>query len=424
MKTTGSPAAAPAAPAAAPAPASPAPSSGGAPASRPASSGGIPAPVRSPRLPPVAPASTPVTPPRVASPPPTDDDGDIEGGIDDDDDDDSEESGSAAPPLLDARARAADPKAKPKRDPILHKHVLEDGTEVEVDLADALAGHKRRMKVDGQEVEVSIDDAFRSYERFGASMKRFEEAAKTKKDAEAMVSRSERREAAIKQRLSDPTQALNLVERVLGPELFYRAMSERIAERIQYEKLSPAERARVDKLRERESKIESVDAQLRRQKSELDQRTAQERAKADAEMQTRLQGQLTKELEEGGLPAAPLTISILARLRAAAARSKVSLSAEEAIAQVREELSGLVGGLSSDPTTLRKILGEKGTEAVRQSEIDLLNEQPGRRAPVARAPSEGARARPAPPARGPAKPRSLDDLRDHLRTQRGARRVG
>lgn len=325
----------------------------------------------------------------------------------------------AAPDVGAPAGRTAKEVAKDaaaRREAVMWKHRLEDGTELEIDIADAIAGHKRKVKVDGEEVEVGLDDAFRSFERVRASMKRFDEAAAIKKDAETKIARAEAREAKVRETLSDPTKALPLVKRILGEDLYYRAIAEDVADRVKYERLPPEQRSQVDRQRKAQTEAERVEAQLAARKAELDRR---EREFSEREGRThvdRARAEITAELEHARLPVTQTTIGLLARVKAQAARAGTKLSPEEAVAEVRSELRSMMSGLAADPSALRELLGENGADALRQAELARLQEQPGRRAP-----GETVRGGPKAPPRsggGGGKPRSLEAFQEQLRARR------
>lgn len=387
----------------APAPSAPAtPSGGGSPAPAPK---GAPAPAsnpsthvstgRSPRLPPLQGA------PKGAGAPAAE--------IVDD----------APPPARPERRTVVDPKAKPKREPIIYKHVGEDGSEMEIDIADFLATYKRKSKIDGEELEVGVDDAFRSYERVRASMKRFDEANKIKTVAEQRVKAAENMQKRLEGVISDPVKAFDLLERVLGPNMLYRAMAERISARAKYENLSPEQRAQVDAQRAAEQRTRQGETALQQRERKIQEREAAIARKEAAETQARVRGELTKELADAGLPATKLTISIIAGIRGEAARSGVKLEPDEVISQVREELSKLMGDLGKDPEALREVVGDDGANALRQAEVDRLNRQPGRLPPGATSPGTSVRGGPpAPPrAQRTEAPATLDAFRQNLRNR-------
>lgn len=304
---------------------------------------------------------------------------------------------------------AAAPEAPKKREPIIFKRPREDGSVEEIDIAEAFESYKHRVKVDGQEIEVPFKDLEKSYERVRASMKRFEQAAAKDKEVAAREQKMAAREAEIVATLRDPAKALALVKRTLGDELFVRAISQELSERVKYERLTPEQRAEVDRRRKQETQQQRLDRELSERKRMLDEREKKFQAAEDERMRTRIRASITEALTAAKLPTNDHVIGLVASKRAAAMRAGASMTMEEAIGEVRGELRELFGAFGSDPEQLREMVGDDGAEALRRAELAKLEQQPGRRQqPPVKAPAPAA----------PKRRRTLEDLQREL-AQRG-----
>lgn len=276
--------------------------------------------------------------------------------------------------------------AKAKR--LLWKRTLEDGTEAEHDLTDYR--HKVKLKEGDREVEreASIEELARGYERTKTSMKRFEEAAEIRKQAAETVKASDAREQRIVETLQNPKTALALVKRALGEKAFLEAINQEVMERMDYDRMTPAQRTEFDRRREAETAAE-------RRARELDEREARikqgEKAESERQMKQAVEkakGEVSAALTAAKLPVTGTTIALVAERMAMARRTGAPLTLDEAVADTREELRGYLGEFAKDPATLKDLLGENA-EALRAAELEELREQPGRRAP-----GEVARGRP------------------------------
>lgn len=379
--TAAAPAAAPAAPAARPAAPAAAPSAPKAPAPTPTKStsfavgGGAPAP------------SAPKAPPSDAA----------EG---------AEVSGDAP--------------TKPKRDPYLWKRQREDGTEEEIDIAEAIASYKHRVRIDKEDREVPLEELGKSYERVGASMKRFEQAKKLERDASERMQAAEAREKRIVEALSDPRRALGLARKALGDQLFYQSLEQELREQVRLAKMTPEQRAQHDAVQRQETQRERLTRELEERKRVLDEREAKVTAAETERHVERARVAVTQALTAAALPINGTTTAMVAERMASAIRAGAPLTLPEAVAEVRDELRSMLGAFSENPSALREMLGDSGAEALRRAEVERLEGgQPGRRVP-----QPAADRPPAPAARpGAKRPRTLEDFQEQLRqTNEGRRR--
>lgn len=248
---------------------------------------------------------------------------------------------------------------------------LKSDLKVQGDLGDFLQ-KKVKVPVDGKEIEVSIDEMRRDYSLKQASMKRFEEAAQARKQVEEFRKRFREnpREA-----LSDPS---------IVPEGFdVRKFAEEIlAEHIQSEMLSPAER-QLKQLQQENEKLKT-EAQKR---AEAENKTQFETAKTQSE--SRFAQKFTDALEASGLPKSPFTLKRMAEYQkrhlTALIRSGVpkeqlgqyDLTPQELGQLVRSDYDSEVGGSLSGLSAEQLIatLGEEGANKVREYFVKMAQGQ-------------------------------------------------
>lgn len=243
------------------------------------------------------------------------------------------------------------------------KHRIGDQEhELEIDVSPFLDSYRRKVKLPKRqgeghdEVDVPVEEAFKSYERVRSSMARFDEASRLRKEAETMRSEMQEREKRIEAALRDPKKVLALARQTLGEDVFLASITEQIAERIEYEKLSPQERAQRDRMTEAEKRAATRERELAQraaaiERKEREVREAEERrmsALADVRQQ-QLIAEWTPKIEAAGLPAKlgdkpnMRIIRMVASTMQDAKRSGIAMTLEEAIGIVREEYEAMVG---------------------------------------------------------------------------------
>lgn len=318
--------------------------------------------------------------------------------------------GAAAPPPA---ARVPVPwKTKAK--------VNDEEHEVEIDVDPFLQSYRRKVKVDGEELEVDIDTLAKGHERVRSSMKRFDEAAKLKKQVDADKAKLDGQVKALETALGDPKRVLAIARKTLGEDKFLEEIVGIVAERMEYEKLPPAERKLRDAQSDGERKAAEREKAIADREKALEERERREKAAKEERVgklaeasKTKLIEKWTPALEAAGLPAtipgkdgkAPVPnmriISMLAGVMNRAREAGAPLRLEDAVEAVREEYDQLVG-----PAVERR----------RKAELDAIQEQPGRgeRAP------EAERAGP-PRRRNTEEPMSTSE---YLRSLREARMKG
>jgi len=218
------------------------------------------------------------------------------------------------------------------------------------------AEEKRRLKVkvDDEELEVDEDELLRGYQKARASTKRFQEAAKLRKEAEDLVSKlKENPFEALKGQI-DPKQLREMTEQWL-------------IEKLKEEQLSPEERELNELRREREKwKQEEVKKEAAQRQQELEVQTQREIERYNSEF--------VSALEKHSLPKSYATIKRMAYLMKEAAENNYEMDAESAAEIVQEELSGdfsqLIRALS--PEALIGFLGKDVADKIRRYDVSKL----------------------------------------------------
>jgi hypothetical protein len=299
---------------------------------------------------PSAPTSAPSAPSGITGVPPT--------------------SNAPAPPSG-MQAEGAPPEAPKPRFPWKTKaRVGEAEHELELDLAE----YRHRVKVDGEELEVPFEDLGKSYERVRASMKRFDEASKLKREAEQREQALGEKMQRLEQTLSNPQSAARVLKKVLGEEGFYSMLADELAQRVEYEKLPPQERQAYDQRSQREQQIAQRESALARREAEAKRLEEQRVGRLAQERQQQLVAEWVPALEAAGLPAKingqpnGRMIAMLAETLRTARANKVPLTLREAVGMVREEYDALVS---------------HAQQQRQQQTVAALEAQPGRMDPAA-----------------------------------------
>src|SRR5882672_1842373 len=230
-----------------------------------------------------------------------------------------------------------------------------------------------KVKVDGQESELDLDEILAGYQRAAASTKRSQEAAQTRKEAEALKAQLEN---AVQQLQSQsPEQILRALGR---SEQEIAAFAEETLRRsLEEAKLSPKDRelaalrrqhqdlqAQIQASQERVAQIEQERQQAAAQ-SEHDAEVARYAAKIDQE--------LPLAMEKSGLPRTPMTAALVARVMAEQLDAgNDTFSMEDAAALARESITQWMTHFLSDDLpveTLRAIIPEKALQRIREAAV-------------------------------------------------------
>jgi hypothetical protein len=176
---------------------------------------------------------------------------------------------------------------------LLHKHKLEDGTELDVDIS----GYEHTFKIDGREQRLPLREALRLSQMERTSNKRFEEVKAERAKLEAERAEVQRRAKA----LNDPKVILrHLLEN--HREQAQQLIEEHIAEQIKRERLTPEARQRL----EQAEQMERAARQREQQLAEREERIRSQEQRLQKERGERQLGQWKREWPEAyramGLP--------------------------------------------------------------------------------------------------------------------------
>lgn len=210
---------------------------------------------------------------------------------------------------------------------------------------------KLKAKVDGQEVEIDEQEAIRDYERRAASHKRFEEAAKIRKEAEEI--------------LNLPKKDLRKFLREQGVTM--DALTDILAKEIEESSLSPEQRAQM----EREAKLQEYEERDRKAEQEKE---AEKDAEQDQKNKAHFDKKVFEALKDTGLSKDPYTV------RSAALFIKSCLKAgfEPDADEIREAIEGRVQNDYKSQVTSRKgkdlieWLGEDTVNEIRRYDLERL----------------------------------------------------
>jgi hypothetical protein len=258
--------------------------------------------------------------------------------------------------------------------PAASERVLFNGQEMEID--SFLKSRKHRVKVDGKEAEVDFDELVKGYTHGAAANARMREAAEARKELEA----ARQRERQILESMRNPDSIFEMAQKQ-GIDID-SYMHDRVLKKMQYEMMSPEERASY----ERDRKLEQYEARDRkeaeaRQKAELDRM----RQHAVTELETNI----LSHLEKQGGNVSPAVVGRAVDAMIAAMQAGQEISIEEAFKRAsgwfeRERKSIF-------DAEIRAML-EKGevpkelAEAVRKKDMAALRREPPKRtAPEAQA---------------------------------------
>lgn len=230
---------------------------------------------------------------------------------------------------------------------------------------------RHRVKVDGEELEVDTEELKKSYERAKASYKRFEESARDKKQAQAVL-----------EALKNPggfrqvARAMGLDERSLAEEI--------LTEHLRLEAMTPEQR-RIQELEEQAAAYSSKEKE--REEAANAERLAHEEREAVAFYEQSFKG----ALGSAGLPVTQHSMLRMAAVTEAALREGIDLDPAEAAAIVREEFApevkSYLGALTVDD--LLSLIGDERMAEVRKRNIEKIQPPSLKRAaPVAHQPAD------------------------------------
>lgn len=222
----------------------------------------------------------------------------------------------------------------------------------------AAAAAKRKLKaiIDGKEIEADEDEVIKGFQRSKAADKRFEDAAKMRKQAETFIN-------LLKRSANDPKV---LEEIIAHPSIggnFKKIAEQYLYDIIQRESMTPEQR----ELAETKEKL----SQFEREKQEA------EKAETQRQM-TELQNKYTKEyqtqiiqaLDKSGLPKSEFTISRMARYMHMGLTRGVELKADDVLDLVRQDYYNDLRSFGTLPADkLVEILGEDVIKKLREFDL-------------------------------------------------------
>ena len=258
--------------------------------------------------------------------------------------------------------------------PAASERVLFNGQEMEID--SFLKSRKHRVKVDGKEAEVDFDELVKGYTHGAAANARMREAAEARKELEA----ARQRERQILESMRNPDSIFEMAQKQ-GIDID-SYMHDRVLKKMQYEMMSPEERASY----ERDRKLEQYEARDKKE-AEAKQQAELERMRQHAV--TELETNILAHLEKQGGNVSPAVVGRAVDAMIAAMQAGQEISIEEAFKRAsgwfeRERKSIF-------DAEIRAML-EKGevpkelAEAVRKKDMAALRREPPKRtAPEAQA---------------------------------------
>lgn len=250
------------------------------------------------------------------------------------------------------------------------------------------------LKIDGKVVEMTKEKALALAQKGFAADKRFEEAAKTKKEAEELVS------------LTKQKDFLKLAERSGMTKAEARASLEEVLLKLyEEEDLSPQER----EMRELKAFKEQRDAEL---KAAQEAETQEKISKEEAKYLQEIEEEMVTALGKTTLPNNPLYAKLAANYMAAGLNQGYDLSPTDAVKLVEQDQLALVKSLldNADPSRLESLLGPKVVKAIRDAGVaGVKKAEASLKKPTVTPPP----AKPVPPTQGT--PRRSRDIFDEIR---------
>lgn len=211
-----------------------------------------------------------------------------------------------------------------------------------------------KVKVDNEELELDESEVINGYQRAKAANKRFEEAAKLKKQSEAFLEQLQKDPFKL---LADPRLGVNARE----------AAEKYILEQLESEMLSPEEVAARKEKAELEQYRKDKDSEKKRQQEE---KANQVKQKYVEDYTKQFQG----ALEKVSIPKTPETIKRMAQYLQASIKNGYETPISEIAEMVREdylnEQKSLISNLNGQD--LIKYFGEDVAKKIRQTDLGRL----------------------------------------------------
>lgn len=202
------------------------------------------------------------------------------------------------------------------------------------------AKRKVRVKVDGKESEVDEDEIVRDYQKFRAADKKFQEAAKLRKDAEALIDLLK----------NDPVKAL---EHPSIGKNFKELAENYLIEQLKREQMTPEQR----ELMEARQKLEQFEKAQQEQQKQFEE---QKMAELANHYEQEYQKSIIDALQNSGLPKTNVTVRRMAYYMHRALEQGYEVSAKDVVSLVKKdyhrEIQELLGAADGD--ILEGLLGD------------------------------------------------------------------
>jgi hypothetical protein len=211
---------------------------------------------------------------------------------------------------------------------------------------------KHKLKVDGAEEEVDEDEVLRRAQKYSAADKKFQEAAKVRKQAESFIRALKENPKAV---LSNPNLGINLrefAEKVLWEELQEELVPPEEKERR-------AEKAELE--RYREEKRQREEAARQQEQEQLKEKYRQDWSK-----------KFNEALEQGGLPRTDWTVKQMAAyMKQALANGHKHIQPADVVELVKSDWVQAQKEMFQhfDAEKLIEVLGADAAEKIRQHDL-------------------------------------------------------
>lgn len=216
---------------------------------------------------------------------------------------------------------------------------------------------RRKVKIDDEELEIDEDELISGYQKAKASTKRFQEAARLKKEAEELASKLQENPFEALKGKMDPKQLRDLTEKWLISQL-------------EDEQLSPEEKELRDLRKQKE--------EWERQQEEVKKKAEEEQLSVKTQQQIeRYNKEFVAAMEKHSIPKSYAAIKRMAYLVKEAAEQGYDMDTETAAEIVNEELTGEFTQLikTLDGEQLVKFLGKEVTDKIRKYDVSRLKNQ-------------------------------------------------
>lgn len=239
----------------------------------------------------------------------------------------------------------------------------------------APSSRRLRAKIDGKEIEVSEEELLRDFQKYKASDKRFQEAAKLQKTVEELILGAKSNPKSLLEKLgyADPAnllQAMGYNPQELAEQYLLAQLEESL--------LTPEQK----RLRELENENNPYKSQREAHEKQL---KAQQLEQMQAQVAQELDVEIARTLQQSGLKATPRTVAMIAQsiLEEIEAQEDsgefikpdVGNHLKKVMNRNRSELQSLVSELAANPDALLQFLPPSAAEALRKAELAKVQAQ-------------------------------------------------